>query len=171
MHQEWLVAVKKAYYRQSMKWHPDRFSDSESNEAAAATVKFQVGEICSYDYPCQILVRAYSILGDKEKRAVYDETGVLDEEGAVDGGEGFDETLRLWRKVFKKITVEEIENYMKTYKGFSSQSCIPAGSELEKDDVVASYKRRNGDLELISQEIIGYDEDETVKLISHLIEV
>ena len=55
------VAVKKAYRRLSLKVHPDRVGKKEKK---AATCKFQV------------LGKVYSILSDKDKRAVYDETGM-----------------------------------------------------------------------------------------------
>jgi hypothetical protein len=52
--------VKKAYYKQSLKVHPDRVTDDEKENA---TEKFQT------------LGKVYSILSDKEKRKIYDETG------------------------------------------------------------------------------------------------
>uniref|UniRef100_A0A1I7XUI5 J domain-containing protein n=1 Tax=Heterorhabditis bacteriophora TaxID=37862 RepID=A0A1I7XUI5_HETBA len=54
--------IKKAYYKQSMKHHPDKVSGDDAK--ANATLKFQ------------LISKAYSILCDKEKRALYDETGI-----------------------------------------------------------------------------------------------
>lgn len=54
------AAVKRAYRKASLQCHPDRVSSSEKENA---TRKFQV------------LGKVYSILSDKEKRAVYDESG------------------------------------------------------------------------------------------------
>ena len=53
--------VKKAYYKQSMLWHPDRFEDEEMK--ARAMKKFQV------------ISQAYIFLNDPEKRKNYDSTG------------------------------------------------------------------------------------------------
>lgn len=53
-------AVKKAYYKLSLKVHPDRVGEDEKENA---TGKFQT------------LGKVYSILSDKEKRKIYDETG------------------------------------------------------------------------------------------------
>ncbi len=53
--------MKRAYHRLSLKVHPDRVQDEK--EKAEATKKFQA------------LGKAYSILSDKEKRVVYDDTG------------------------------------------------------------------------------------------------
>uniref|UniRef100_A0A915NSA2 J domain-containing protein n=1 Tax=Meloidogyne floridensis TaxID=298350 RepID=A0A915NSA2_9BILA len=58
--------IKKAYYQQSILWHPDRFAASDiysDEEREVATKKFQ------------ILSKAYNILSDSEKRSVYMETG------------------------------------------------------------------------------------------------
>ena len=53
--------MKRAYHKLSLKVHPDRVQDEKKKEEA--TKKFQA------------LGRAYSILSDKEKRALYDDTG------------------------------------------------------------------------------------------------
>lgn len=52
--------VKKAYHKASLKYHPDRVNEDQKDEA---TKKFQY------------LGKIYSILSDKEKRKIYDETG------------------------------------------------------------------------------------------------
>ena len=54
--------MKRGYHKLSLKVHPDRVSAEEKDEA---TKKFQA------------LGQVYSILSDKDKRAVYDETGKL----------------------------------------------------------------------------------------------
>ena len=52
--------MKRGYHRVSLKVHPDRVSKEEKK---GATEKFQ------------ILGKVYSILCDKDKRAIYDESG------------------------------------------------------------------------------------------------
>ena len=52
--------MKKGYYKISLKVHPDRASDEEREKA---TSKFQT------------LGKVYSVLSDKSKRNLYDETG------------------------------------------------------------------------------------------------
>lgn len=54
-------SVKKGYHKLSLKIHPDRVED---NSKKHATEKFQT------------MGKVYCILSDKEKRAVYDETGI-----------------------------------------------------------------------------------------------
>ena len=53
--------VKKAYYKQSMLWHPDRFEDEEKK--VRAMKRFQVAS------------KAYIFLNDPEKRKNYDSAG------------------------------------------------------------------------------------------------
>ena len=54
------IPVKKGYHKTSLAVHPDRVGPSEKE---VATKKFQT------------LGKIYTILSDKDKRAVYDETG------------------------------------------------------------------------------------------------
>ena len=54
------VAVKKGYHKKSLAVHPDRVGPEEKEEA---TKKFQT------------LGKVYALLSDKDKRAVYDESG------------------------------------------------------------------------------------------------
>ena len=58
------LSVKRAYHKLSLKVHPDRVHGSKADKTEA-TKKFQA------------LGKTYSILSDKEKKAVYDETGKI----------------------------------------------------------------------------------------------
>lgn len=51
--------------------------------------------------PPQILGRVYSVLSDKEQRAVYDEQGTVDEDSAVLSQDRDWESY--WRLLFKKV--------------------------------------------------------------------
>lgn len=55
--------MKKAYYKLSLSVHPDRVP---VNEKKSATAKFQV------------LGKVYSVLSDKDKRTLYDQTGKIE---------------------------------------------------------------------------------------------
>lgn len=106
-----LFSVKKAYHKLSLLVHPDRVPDEIKEEA---TEKFKV------------LGRIHSILSDNDKRKIYDETGQFDDES--------DEVVMrnwsdYWRSLFKEITVQDINNYEKTYKG----------SETEIKDLKRAY--------------------------------
>lgn len=114
------VEIKKAYYKLSLKVHPDR---AEESEKEASTEKFQS------------LVKLYGVLSDKEQRAVYDEQGVvLDDEDRIDSDK---ETYEYWRQRFSKITVEDIEAFAKTYRE----------SDEEKQDLKEMYLQHKGSME------------------------
>ena len=55
------VSVKRAYHKLSLQVHPDRVGGKDEKEIA--TKKFQT------------LGKIYTVLSDKEKRKIYDETG------------------------------------------------------------------------------------------------
>lgn len=90
-------AVKKAYYRLSLQIHPDRVAESEKEEA---TEKFKV------------LTKINAVLSDSNAKALYDEQGIID-----DDGEGECNWLKRWREFFKPITTKDIENFHQSYIG------------------------------------------------------
>lgn len=105
--------LKKAYYKISLLVHPDRVPETQKEEA---TEKFK------------LLSKLYQILTDKSKRALYDEQGIIDDDD--DNLEGkLNNWLELWRKLFKPLTEEDINNYEKSY----------VGSDLEKTDIKKAY--------------------------------
>lgn len=95
-----LIAVKKAYHKLSLKVHPDRVDENEKLEA---TEKFKV------------LGSIHTILSDKNKRALYDETKSVDDDDYL-VVQDRDWTI-YWKMVFKKITDEDIIAYEKEYIG------------------------------------------------------
>ncbi|XP_069120383.1 dnaJ homolog subfamily C member 9-like isoform X2 [Argopecten irradians] len=138
------VEVKRGYHRLSLKVHPDRVEEEEKKEA---TQKFQtVGKI-------------YSILSDKEKRAVYDETGEVDDE---DGIQEDRDWVDYWRILFPKITEEDIKHFEMKYKG----------SEEEQTDLKQVYLTFEGDMDEIMEHIMCSsidDEPRFRKIIKNLI--
>lgn len=79
--------------------HPDRVPEEEKD---IATEKFKV------------LSTINSILTDKDKKALYDEQGIIDD----NDDEGKLSTwLDLWRTFFKPITTEDIDNFQREYVG------------------------------------------------------
>lgn len=107
--------IKKAYYKLSLKVHPDRVKE---NEKADATEKFKV------------LSKIYSILSDKDKRALYDEKGVIDDDDDSTGTKW----MTMWQQFFKPISTEDISNFEKVY----------IGSELERNDIKKAYLAGKG---------------------------
>ncbi|KAF5287730.1 hypothetical protein FQA39_LY15750 [Lamprigera yunnana] len=111
--------IKKAYYKLSLVYHPDRVED---NKKAISTEKFK------------LLGKIHSILQDDDKRKVYDECGTFDEENY-----SVTNWTNYWRNLFKKISTEDIENYKKEY----------LGSETEKIDIKKAYVGTKGDMNRI----------------------
>jgi len=127
--------IKKAYRDQSMLCHPDRFASSEDERVRElATRKFQ------------IVGRIYQILSDKEKRQIYDDTGLVDDDVVGVGKEDMDWML-VFRSMFKKFTVKDIDNYLQTYRG----------STMEEDDIKAAYIKHKGNMDKIMMTVIGAD--------------
>uniref|UniRef100_A0A7E4UM80 J domain-containing protein n=1 Tax=Panagrellus redivivus TaxID=6233 RepID=A0A7E4UM80_PANRE len=140
------AAIKKAYYKQSMIWHPDRFSgEDDAGKVEDAKMKFQV------------LAKAYSILSDSEKRKLYDETGIADEE-LLDTDKTDWEAV--WRAMFKPITKQAVDDYMAKY----------IGSEDEVADIKKAYIAHKGNMDKIIDAVIsGDDEDRLRFTINNLI--
>ncbi|XP_031829417.1 dnaJ homolog subfamily C member 9 isoform X2 [Nomia melanderi] len=117
--------VKKAYHQLSLLVHPDRV---EEDVKAEATEKFKV------------LGRIHSILSDNEKRKIYDQSGQYDEESEEVMMQNWSD---YWKSLFKKITVEDINNYEKNYKG----------SEIEIKDLKRAYMDSEGDMDYIFETV------------------
>ncbi|KAM9326858.1 dnaJ homolog subfamily C member 9 [Gastrophryne carolinensis] len=122
--------IRRGYHKTSLRVHPDRAPEEEKE---AATLKFQ------------ILGKVYSVLSDKEQRAVYDEQGTVDEESdAISQDRNWEE---YWRLLFKKITVEDIKAYEEKY----------IGSEEERADIIQAYMDFEGDMDSIMNSVIFAD--------------
>ncbi|XP_029933248.1 dnaJ homolog subfamily C member 9-like [Myripristis murdjan] len=112
--------VRRAYYRNSLKVHPDRAPGDPH-----ATAKFQA------------LGRVYSVLSDPQQRAAYDEQGVVDEEAEPLSPErNWDDYLRM---MFPKITLRGIQDFERAYQG----------SAEERADLLRLYRDCAGDLSCI----------------------
>ncbi|XP_055631794.1 J domain-containing protein CG6693 [Toxorhynchites rutilus septentrionalis] len=107
--------IKKAYYRLSLKVHPDRVEDEDKKEC---TEKFKV------------LSKIYSVLSDPGKRALYNEKGIIDE----DDDDSLCNMMAMWQTFFKPISTEDISNFEKNY----------VGSMLERTDVKKAYLNGKG---------------------------
>ncbi|KAF9924706.1 hypothetical protein FBU30_005376 [Linnemannia zychae] len=124
------ATIKKAYYKLALAHHPDKQSPSSTDaERDQATARFQR------------LGFAYAVLGDPQRRRVYDQTGDVSEEGMAGFGAqgqaagGWDAYFReLWSGVVSEATIREFE---RTYR-FSDE---------EKRDVIQAYVTYRGDMD------------------------
>ncbi|GMJ02320.1 hypothetical protein like AT3G12170 [Hibiscus trionum] len=109
--------IKKAYYKLALRLHPDKNpGDEEAKE------KFQQ------------LQKVISILGDDEKRAVYDQTGCVDDADLA--GDVVENLKTFFRAMYKKVTEADIEEFQANYRG----------SESEKKDLIDLYKKCKGNM-------------------------
>ncbi|KAL7194307.1 hypothetical protein ACSBR1_034674 [Camellia fascicularis] len=109
--------IKKAYYKLALRLHPDKNpGDEEAKE------KFQQ------------LQKVISILGDEEKRALYDQTGCVDDADLA--GEVVNNLKEFFRTMYKKVTEADIEEFEASYRG----------SESEKNDLIGLYKKYKGNM-------------------------
>lgn len=126
--------IKKAYHKLALRLHPDKNpGDEEANE------KFQQ------------LQKVISILGDEEKRALYDETGITDDDALV--GEAADNLQEFFRTLYKKFTEADIEDFEAKYRG----------SDSEKKDLKDLYTKFKGKMNRLFCSMICSD----AKLDSH----
>jgi len=112
--------VKKAYLSRARDTHPDKHGDDPQ-----AKERFQE------------LGRAYAVLRDDARRKLYDETGMLDEDGAVNrDGTPWD---AFWRDFYSSVTCEKLNALEAQYKG----------SEEELEDLKQAYLSSKGDMDRI----------------------
>uniref|UniRef100_A0A8C5P1I7 DnaJ homolog subfamily C member 9 n=1 Tax=Jaculus jaculus TaxID=51337 RepID=A0A8C5P1I7_JACJA len=132
--------VRRGYHKVSLQVHPDRVDDSRKEDA---TRRFQ------------ILGRVYEVLSDKEQRALYDEQGTVDDDAA--GPNQVRDWEAYWRLLFKKISLEDIQDFEKTYKG----------SEEELADVKQAYLDFKGDMDQIMDSVlcVQYSEEPRIRSI------
>lgn len=113
--------IRKAYYQLSLKVHPDRVVKNKT----AATKQFQA------------LGKIYDILSDADKRAMYDETGTVDDECSIEQDDR--NWYEYWRLLFARVKMEDIEVFEKKYKG----------SDEELTDLKKAYNDAKGDMDQI----------------------
>lgn len=130
--------VRRGYHKVSLQVHPDRVGEGEKEDA---TRRFQ------------ILGKVYSVLSDKEQRAVYDEQGTVDEDSDALTQDRDWETY--WRLLFKKISLEDIQAFEKAYKG----------SEEELADIKQAYLDFKGDMDQIMESVlcVQYTEEPRIR--------
>ncbi|KZV50271.1 chaperone protein dnaJ 6 [Dorcoceras hygrometricum] len=110
--------IKKAYYKLALRLHPDKNPDDEE-----AKEKFQQ------------LQKVISIIGDEEKRAVYDQTGCVDDADLV--RDAIQSLQTFFRSMYKKISEADIEEFEANYRG----------SYSEKHDLLKLFKECKGNMD------------------------
>lgn len=112
---------QKAYYKGALKYHPDKAGGDEG-----ATRRFQA------------LGVAHAVLSDPARRAAYDATGEVDDDGAGEGDSASAATwAAYWRAQFPAFSERDIDEFAGRYKG----------SAEEAEDVLAAYALCKGDMD------------------------
>ncbi|KMZ73258.1 Chaperone protein dnaJ 6 [Zostera marina] len=96
--------IKKAYHKLALRLHPDKNpGDEEAKENF------------------QRLQKVIAILGDEEKRALYDQTGCVDDSDL--SGESFNNLKEFFRSIYKtmQVTTADIEDFEANYRGSDSE--------------------------------------------------
>ncbi len=117
--------IKRAYHKAALRLHPDK------NPSADAAAKFQT------------LQKVYGVLGDEEKRKVYDETGRTEV-----SENSFKNLYEYYRGVYRAVTEDDVDAFFRTYRG----------SEEERADVVAAYAKFHGDMGKVFMWVMCSDE-------------
>lgn len=121
--------IKKAYHKAALRLHPDK------NPSPDAAEKFQT------------LQKVYGVLGDAEKRRVYDETGRVDDADGL-GREKFNDLYEYYRGIYRKVTEEDVDAFYRSYRG----------SEEETADVLAAHAKFEGDMRKVFMWVMCSDE-------------
>lgn len=122
--------IQRAYKVRALQVHPDK----NPGDPGAADAFRQ-------------LRRAYETLGDPERRRRYDEVGEEGEES---------EAIRdLLRKRFRQVTVEEIAEFERTYRG----------SEEERGDIANFVCSRQGDVTDLLEHALCSEPDDVGRLV------
>jgi DnaJ-class molecular chaperone len=98
--------ITKAYRRLALRLHPDK-----QQHGAGASAEEREASRASF----QALQRIYAVLGDAEKRAIYDETGSLQDAedvfGGGGGGGGGAELYARYRAAFRQVTEDDLVKF------------------------------------------------------------
>lgn len=141
-------AIKKAYRRLALTYHPDKHATASDEAKADASLKFQQ------------LGYAYAVLSDEKRRKRYDLTGKTDE--GADFGPGEDGWEAYFADLFESVTREKLDKMKVEYQG----------SAEEVDDIKKAYQDCKGDIGKIMTHIphsTHDDEARFFKIISDLI--
>jgi DnaJ family protein C protein 9 len=133
--------IKKAYRNLAIQCHPDKCKDAD------AQTKFQR------------LLDIYAVLGDAEKRKIYDETGSMSDDLELSSTD-FDKLKAFFRHQYKAVTEDEIDAFSMAYRG----------SEEEKQDVLLWWGQSNGDVDTVFRNVMLSDPEKDSHRFADMIE-
>ena len=162
-----LEAIKKAYRRLALIYHPDKHATSTGQVREDASTKFQQ------------IGFAYAVLSDSKRKARYDSTGKTDEGLELEPGEGGWDAY--FEDLFDRVTRGKLDEMKKEYQGrclvWITRSITLLfyilGSPDEIEDLKTAYHNTSGSLgEMMSfiPHSTHDDESRFIAIISDLIE-
>eukprot|EP01066_Platyproteum_vivax_P012903 Platyproteum_vivax@DN5864_c0_g1_i1.p1 len=125
--------IKKAFRQRALHLHPDKNKDENATESF------------------QKLQEAFEVLSNPERRKLYDEKGLSDEDDL-----SFEKACQYYRMNIPPVTEEDIANIAREYKE----------SEEEKCDLVDLYTKNKGDISSLLEEILLSRTDEIERFLS-----
>eukprot|EP00938_MAST-03A_sp_MAST-3A-sp1_P001472 g1472.t1 len=126
--------IKRAYRKMALKYHPDKNKDPNASK------QFQALGI------------VHETLHTPERRKIYDETGQV----TCGDLESLGKWMDYWRKLFPKITTNDIDEFTLKYKF----------SEDERGDVIKAYVSYKGDMKKVVNSIMCSNEDDLERFAS-----
>jgi len=102
-------AIKKAYRRLALIYHPDKHATASERAKEDASTKFQQ------------IGFAYAVLSEPNRKARYDSTGKTDESFHLGAGE--DGWEKYFEELFDRVTRGKLDEMKKTYQGEHSRVC------------------------------------------------
>lgn len=134
--------LRKGYYKQALKFHPDK------NKSKEAKLKFQA------------ISWAYSLLKDQNKRKQYDEDGII----PCDDDETNEESKKSWKEyfdlIFGKVSTDDIDSFARKYKM----------SDEEEKDVLGNYVKFKGNLKKMLEFVMLSEERDIARWIEDYIQ-
>jgi len=134
--------LRKGYYKQALKFHPDK------NKSQEAKLKFQA------------ISWAYSLLKDQSKRKQYDEDGII----PYDNDETNEESKESWKEyfdlIFGKVSTDDIDSFARKYKM----------SDEEEKDVLENYVKFKGNLKKMLEFVMLSEEIDIARWIEDYIQ-
>lgn len=129
--------IKKAYYKLALQLHPDRKGGCQEDTTAA----FQrVGQ-------------AYEVLSDPARRALYDQTGVIEGAGGEDAAAA--DWSAYFRELFHQVTFADLDAFKTTY----------VGSVEEYEDILSAYQLHRGDIAKVADAVFFGDVDSEARYV------
>mmetsp|Transcript_8290 Transcript_8290/g.17186 ORF Transcript_8290/g.17186 Transcript_8290/m.17186 type:complete len:313 (-) Transcript_8290:964-1902(-) len=136
--------LRKGYYKQALKFHPDK------NKSREAKLKFQA------------ISWAYSLLKDPNKRKQYDEDGVIPFDD--DDDETNEQSKKSWKDyfdlIFGKVSTDDIDSFARKYKM----------SDEEEKDVLENYVKFKGNVKKMLEFVMLSEETDIARWLEDYIQ-